>query len=61
MVSPQSYFRMKFGGNISMTMETMEIIFKDGTIFPIKYYANKNISLLDGCYDYYVTEVVGRL
>ena len=60
-MSPQAYFRIKFGDKIYITMEITELIFKDGSTFLVRYDANKNLSLLADCHSYYVTEVIFSL
>ena len=46
---------------MTITMDMTELIFKDVSKLLIRYDSNRNIPILDGFHDYYVTEVVGSL
>ena len=57
-MSPQAYLGMKNGTKMTVTIDTTEIIFKDGSSLLVWYDPNKNIPLIDGCNNDYVTEIV---
>ena len=45
----------------SFTMYMMLLIFMYASKLLVQYDVNRNLPLLDGCNEYYFTEVVGRL
>ena len=45
----------------SFTMYMMLLIFMYASKLLVQYDVNRNLHLLDGCNEYYFTEVVGRL
>ena len=59
LMSSQSYFSMKINDNITIEMDIMDIIFKDGSTFLVEYDANKNLPLLDCFQDDYATKFLG--
>ena len=61
LMTPQSYLRMQGDINMTFTIDNMELIIKDGSIFLIWYDSGTNIPLLDNFHDYYDTETVGRI
>ena len=52
---------MEHGRNMTVTMYTEELLFKDGSTLIIQYDTNITLTLLNGCHNEHVTKVINSL